>query len=70
MSESSDLIRGRLDLLCLILRQGLICSVAGAATGFTRVLGSLLYDVKATDQVTSRAPRCRSDALATLGVRL
>ncbi len=49
------------DLLRMILGQGLMLSVAGAAigllcaAGLTRLLGSLLYGVKATDPVTFAA---------------
>ena len=48
----------RVDLLLLVVRQGLLlilCGVAvgiGAAMGVTRLLGSLLYDVRPTDAVT------------------
>ena len=48
----------RVDLLMLVVRQGLmlvLCGVAagiGAAMGVTRLLGSLLYDVRPTDAVT------------------
>jgi predicted permease len=48
----------RFDLLLLVVRQGLVlvlCGVAagiGAALGVTRLLASLLYDVRPTDAVT------------------
>jgi ABC-type antimicrobial peptide transport system permease subunit len=49
------------DLLRMILTQGLMLSVAGAAlgllaaAGLTKVLGSLLYGVSATDPITFAA---------------
>ena len=51
----------RVDLLLLVVRQGLlllICGVAagiGIAMGVTRLLASLLYDVRPTDAVTFSA---------------
>ena len=51
----------RIDLLLLVVRQGLLlllCGVAvgiGAAMGVTRLLASLLYDVRPTDAVTFSA---------------
>ncbi|HUV97237.1 MAG TPA: FtsX-like permease family protein, partial [Acidobacteriaceae bacterium] len=48
----------RVDLLLLVMRQGLVlllCGVVagiGAAMGVTRLLASLLYDVRPTDAVT------------------
>ncbi len=51
----------RLDLLLLVVRQGLlllVCGVAagiGAALGVTRLLASLLYNVRPTDAVTFSA---------------
>ena len=64
------------DLLRLILSQGLTLSVAGAAAGLlcaaglTRLLGSLLYGVKATDPVTFAAVALLALATTTLACYL
>jgi predicted permease len=60
------------DLLRLILGQGLALSIAGAAIGLicaagvTRLLGTLLYGVKATDPVTFAAVALLALATTTL----
>jgi predicted permease len=60
------------DLLRLILGQGLALSIAGAALGLicaagvTRLLGALLYGVKATDPVTFAAVALLALATTTL----
>jgi predicted permease len=64
------------DLLRLILAQGLTLSIAGAAigllcaAGLTRLLGSLLYGVKATDPVTFAAVALLALATTTLACYL
>lgn len=64
------------DLLRLILRQGLTLSVAGAAiglicaAGLTRLLGALLYGVKATDPITFAAVALLALATTTLACYL
>jgi predicted permease len=64
------------DLLRLILSQGLTLSIAGAAiglicaAGLTRLLGSLLYGVKATDPVTFAAVALLALATTTLACYL
>ena len=64
------------DLLRLILSQGLTLSIAGAtigllcAAGLTRLLGSLLYGVKATDPITFGAVALLALATTTLACYL
>jgi len=64
------------DLLRLILTQGLVLSIAGAAigllcaVGLTRFLGSLLYGVKATDPVTFASVALLALATTTLACYL
>jgi predicted permease len=64
------------DLLSLILGQGLALSVAGAAVGLlcaaglTRLLGSLLFGVKATDPLTFAAVALLALATTTLACYL
>ncbi len=64
------------DLLRLILSQGLTLSIAGAtiglvcAAGLTRLLGSLLYGVKATDPITFAAVALLALATTTLACYL
>jgi ABC-type antimicrobial peptide transport system permease subunit len=64
------------DLLRLILGQGLALSIAGAAIGLicaagvTRLLGTLLYGVKATDPVTFAAVALLALATTTLACYL
>jgi len=64
------------DLLRMILRQGLTLSLAGAAiglvcaAGLTRLLGSLLYGVKATDPITFSAVALLALATTTLACYL
>jgi len=64
------------DLLRLILGQGLTLSVAGAAigllcaAGLTRLLGSLLYGVKATDPLTFAGVALLALATTTLACYL
>jgi predicted permease len=64
------------DLMRLILGQGLVLSIAGAAigligaAGLTRLLGSLLYGVKATDPVTFAAVALLALATTTIACYL
>jgi predicted permease len=64
------------DLLRMILRQGLMLSIAGAAigllcaAGLTRLLGSLLYGVKATDPITFAGVAALALATTTLACYL
>jgi len=64
------------DLLRLILSQGLTLSIAGAAiglicaAGLTRLLGALLYGVKATDPITFAAVALLALATTTIACYL
>jgi ABC-type antimicrobial peptide transport system permease subunit len=64
------------DLLRMILGQGLALSIAGAAigllcaAGLTRLLGTLLYGVKATDPLTFAAVALLALATTTLACYL